>query len=683
MITGLKLTNFKRHEALEIALTSGLQVLRGANEAGKSTIFRAVAYALFGSRALELSLEETVTWGKPVASLKVELAFVHNKVNYTIVRKKSGAELVSSDGVTASGQAEVTAFIERLFGANANIAQATMLANQASLQDGQDSSAMPLIERLANMRLIDELIDKVQQKLPSGSTKGLEAQIHAIADTQRPVLDIAEDTLKVTKLRDDLNTFKVEVAEAETILAKQTVLAKSGKDKQTKNDKATDMSNLLKSQIVEAEKQLVVQDFVAPDIAKMESDLAKQEDFTMRAEAFKRFQKLPAAIDGISSEVFSQQCEESELRLKMLLKEVENARTDLTLARASQIAESSCSFCGKNFSDVPEVMQKIEASSRLIADYQEKLDCLFTDREKVEARLKELYDLRKHGDALRRLLPIPFVVLDESTVPPTASWQGGDVPDVNSTITKADITKARAAIAAHEKCLARVESARKVIEQAQDRLVSISFETLTPEEVEAMLSIDANTAEIVGAKLTIQNMESRIRDTEHSIALAENTFNMRMKAYEKDLQQKKDLLELLSNYHFNNGIIQKLREARPAVAAKLWALVLTGVSYYFSAIRGSQSTVTRGEKGFLIDGKVAEAFSGSTRDSLGLAIRIMLQKTFLPNVTFMLVDEPGAACDDSRESDMLAVLASCGLEQVLLVTHSDLADTFASNVVQI
>jgi len=85
----------------------------------------------------------------------------------------------------------------------------------------------------------------------------------------------------------------------------------------------------------------------------------------------------------------------------------------------------------------------------------------------------------------------------------------------------------------------------------------------------------------------------------------------------------------------------------------------------------------------LIDGKVVDAYSGSTKDSLGLAIRLMLQKTFLPSVGFLLLDEAAAACDDVRESDMLAVLASSGVDQVILVTHSDLADTFAANVITI
>lgn len=683
MITGLRLTNFKRHESLEVNLSGGLNAVRGSNEAGKSTVFRAIAYAFFGSRALELSLEETVTWGKPVSTLKVELAFIQNKVNYTIVRKKSGAELVSSDGVTASGQAEVTAFVEKLFGANANIAQATMLANQSSLQDGLDSSAMPLIERLANMRLIDELIDRIQQKLPAGSTKGLEAQIHAISEAEKPVLDTAGDQAKFSDLNTQLYTFRGEVIDAEIVLEKQTALAKSGKEKQTLNEKSQALVTLLESQMATAKRQLEVPAFEKPDLAAMEAAIKRQDERVQRLKAFEKFSNLPKFDNQMLATEHAERTEEYTEVLKKLNKEFNDSRVALACAKAAQIDESSCTFCGKNFSDVPEVAAKIEVSNRLIAEIQGRMDTLQDEKARFEAQLQDLLKLQKQADMLRRNFPIPFVVLDERTIPPKAEWQGAEVATDEPTISKADLAEAQAAIKAHEKLVTQAESAQVLIGKAQDELAGVQFAEISEPELQAMLVIDANTAEIAAAKQTLQKMEAAIKEVEHKLSLAENTFKLQTEAYEKSVQQKQDLLNLLSVYHFHNGIIQKLREARPAVAAKLWALVLTGVSHYFSQIRGSQSTVTRGEKGFLIDGKVVEAYSGSTRDSLGLAIRIMLQKTFLPNVTFMLVDEPGAAFDDSRESDMLAVLASCGLEQVILVTHSDLADTFASNVVQI
>ena len=51
MIKTLTLTNFRRHENLTVDFTHGLSVLRGVNEAGKTSITEAISYALFGARA--------------------------------------------------------------------------------------------------------------------------------------------------------------------------------------------------------------------------------------------------------------------------------------------------------------------------------------------------------------------------------------------------------------------------------------------------------------------------------------------------------------------------------------------------------------------------------------------------------------------------------------------------------
>ena len=149
------------------------------------------------------------------------------------------------------------------------------------------------------------------------------------------------------------------------------------------------------------------------------------------------------------------------------------------------------------------------------------------------------------------------------------------------------------------------------------------------------------------------------------------------------VEQIKGSKALLSEYRDNNDLILRLRQARPLVAQQLWNIVLTSTSHYFSRIRGVPSIVTKSDKGFAVDTKNYEHLSGSTIDSLGLAVRMSLQKTFLPNVDFMLLDEPASGCDDNRESSMLGILASSGYNQVVLVTHSPLADSFAAQVVTI
>lgn len=133
----------------------------------------------------------------------------------------------------------------------------------------------------------------------------------------------------------------------------------------------------------------------------------------------------------------------------------------------------------------------------------------------------------------------------------------------------------------------------------------------------------------------------------------------------------------------NNALIDFLRKARPKITDQLWGMVMDTVSSYFSSIRGTQSVVTRADNGFKVDGHNIGGLSGSTKDALGLGIRKALTKTFLPNASFMMLDEPASGCDEDREANMLGLIAGGGFEQVILITHSDLADSFATQVVQL
>ena len=116
---------------------------------------------------------------------------------------------------------------------------------------------------------------------------------------------------------------------------------------------------------------------------------------------------------------------------------------------------------------------------------------------------------------------------------------------------------------------------------------------------------------------------------------------------------------------------------------KVWSVVLASVSHYFSDMRGTPSIVTRDDEGFKVNSKSIVGLSGSTLDILGLAIRVALMRTFLPSLSFLQLDEPASGCDDDRETAMLGLITACKFDQILLVTHSTLADAFSSNVISL
>jgi len=165
--------------------------------------------------------------------------------------------------------------------------------------------------------------------------------------------------------------------------------------------------------------------------------------------------------------------------------------------------------------------------------------------------------------------------------------------------------------------------------------------------------------------------------------MRERMHAQQLQAWQQGRDQLADAMLQLERMNFNNALLAKVRQAKPQISDRLWEIVLASVSSYFSQIRGTQSVVSRADNGFKVDGKSIGGLSGSTLDALGLAIRIALTRTFLPGAPFLMLDEAAAACDDERETNMLGLLATADFEQVLLVTHSTLADAFASQVVQL
>ena len=85
----------------------------------------------------------------------------------------------------------------------------------------------------------------------------------------------------------------------------------------------------------------------------------------------------------------------------------------------------------------------------------------------------------------------------------------------------------------------------------------------------------------------------------------------------------------------------------------------------------------------MVNGEYVGSLSGSTLDLLGLAIRVALVKTFLPTCPFLILDEPASAMDSNRTALMMGFLSGVGFNQIILVTHEDLSEAVANNVIEL
>jgi len=86
----LTLINFRKFKNATIEFPDGVTGVIGLNGAGKSTIFEAIAWVLYGSVAARTSSDEIKRNGTLHSDpCRVELDFIFEEKNYRIVREMS------------------------------------------------------------------------------------------------------------------------------------------------------------------------------------------------------------------------------------------------------------------------------------------------------------------------------------------------------------------------------------------------------------------------------------------------------------------------------------------------------------------------------------------------------------------------------------------------------------------
>jgi len=703
MFTHIKLKCFRQHRDLEINFEAGVIALRGANEAGKTTLLEALAYSHFGAVALREPLAEVVTYGEKDSALKTETTFRANGVDYITTRSKSGAQVCVGTKVVCTGQTEVRKFWEAQHGASWETVTNLMLASQQGLRGALSKgpgAAVELIENLANFSLIEHVIALVQKHLPNGGTAMTEARIRQGEQTLAQPL---EDTTK--DLKDALTEAEKELAAAQA--AQTTARAAYESTVQPAREAAGRLQALEQAQgsvkvaqaAVDAAKAALSRIVPVPgpadgEIEQLRAQVGDSQRLARARAAAAALAKLPAV--DIEWEGDLQSLHEACTKLGDEHTKLRDAVTALERSiyqdQHAKITETACGLCGKDLSNVPEVVQKNAQLDARIAANQQAL-------QQVQAKLAEVFEDWKAHDYQMKFVHMnsqtiyqqaaDFIKLDTNYVPARWTWTG---PDLSRPVTDPSdkLSQALAAQQAYQRDLGRKQEATAQVQAAEQQLARAQAA-----EQSARAALDASPAQPIledsAAKLETANEaetlfnEWKAYHQERKVLYESElrVVNERRQQRERVQQQLAADQAELAEIADNNALISRLREVRPEIATDLWNSVSGSVSQHFSDIRGTPSVFTREDSGFRINGQAVAGLSGSTLDALGLAIRMSLTQTFLPNSRWMILDEPAAAADMDRETAMLAVVAASQFEQAIVVTHSDLIDSFANQVVRL
>ena len=709
MITNIGLTNFKRHRSLSIEMCEGINVIRGRNEGGKSSILSAISYALFGCRSLQTTLDTTVTWGEPVNSLKVSLTLTVGDATYTFTRGKSGAEVLFQGKVFVTGQDAVTSFASHLLGADVGTANKLMVASQNSIRGALEEGPKALsqmIEDLAGFDTFDRILSEASTKLALGSPamaedrlKRAEASLIDMLSSVPPEPNVAVHEKTLGEMQAKLGRWTEQLPGLRTA---STSAVKAWQDgsalylKRVALEEKVDRTLRTLKDADKLVKELMPETKVVVDTSPIEGlkeRIALNLDHNKRKAAYKAFLGLPRGsyFEG-SSETFSQILRGSETAVSVLNSKIADLRYGEKALYAKRFDTDTCSKCGQKLPDAAsivainaEVDKELGACRLAIVDLEEKLDKERAYQRKLTDHAAFATRYTAAADQIR-----DYVVWDITTYPGTATWSG-PVPEGEATDV---VALCRRRILDIETQVKAVDSAKAKLELAVDQMSKAdesyltaaselaAFEGPTAEDIVALTAVkDQAIADEQVAEGTLivtkAEMEALTKDHEAAVALW-TMFKQRVDAMYDTIAECKDEIKALA---FNNALVKKLRVIRPIIANKLWNTVLASVSVMFSTMRKEESWVTKEGSGFMVNGQPVESLSGSTLDILGMAIRCAMLRTFLPQCGLLVLDEPGHGCDSDRVESMLGFLKGVNFQQTLLVSHEEVSETVADNLI--
>lgn len=270
ILSRLKLENFKKYSSYEIEFGEGLIGIIGKNGSGKSTIFEAIFFALYGElkgKGYKEIVKNSNAADKD--AVVVELEFEFDSVLYRVVREFRGkalnanAKLYKNEELITSGAKEVTASITSLTKMSKDAFMHTLFASQkelSSLSTLKNEDRKKMIRKLLGLEKIDFIENSLVEK-----SRELKRQITAFAELLLGEAEIAQKkehvkNSQVTKKalqNDEQNKTK----ELETIKAKELhvkkeseIFAKTKEQKQklyselelTKNSKNSEIMNQVK-----------------------------------------------------------------------------------------------------------------------------------------------------------------------------------------------------------------------------------------------------------------------------------------------------------------------------------------------------------------------------------------------------------------------------------------------------
>lgn len=673
--------------------TDGMNIIRGANEKGKSTLVEAILYGMFGSGALRGTIEDTVREGLKPADLRVVVKYGE----YTAKRSKSSASVVGPD-TKINGQSAVSEFFYDLLGVRKGSENSVLVSEQgrtAGILDGKPGQVSALIEGLADFNQIDDIVETVKEKFPSGNSKILKEMADEVDNklAEKEAVELVSPVVYLDKVRKgeaELQVMNTDLGELQaSISSKEQEVIEIEAGVKLKEKISVDASNTahkldtLKKKLEETfEASFGEVDDVRDEVALVNG----WPDVVAKWDLYREVTTLGAwggdEWEGDTDSLDAQLLNDNK-KANLLTTEISETRAEIKTFERQLNSEDTCPTCGQDTAHLHEKMNaeatvRIEELRSHLGDIKVELDEVEEDIKMMRAIQTEQNKRTKYFEHADDISILPWNLFWTTKKPVEPIRENFHVAQDLIRIAgdkERKITEAKEEL---PKLDVKIEETEEKLSELNEELNS-TFTKDPADLKEIVTQLKKAHGEALEEYL---DTEKEVKDNQKQADKLTADAKFLEKEIDNLVKEATDLSKRFKTDKHNAEILKQVRRARGKVLNRVWSNVLTMVSTTFSDLRGVESKVEKSDKGFTANGLPVHRLSGSGKSILGISLRVALREIFAPAAGFLAFDEPASDADPDRTAAIMAAVS--GIRgQVIMITHEELSDTSADNVIEL